>query len=95
MLKVHEIELDNDNGEWLSLKFEGSSKKDFLLAQDIFRALVSREFNNESCFGLDDYLEPIIAFKYPENSPITLLYERIYMLRGKYSMSDSNPQKKD
>lgn len=88
MLKVIEIKRDNRNYR-LVLTIRGSEAEDFLLAQKIFRALISHNFNVESGFGYDEQLQEIPVFKYPKNKDITLLYEN-----GRYGATWIKPIKK-
>lgn len=88
MLKVIEIKRDDRNYR-LALTIRGSEAEDFLLAQEIFRALISCNFNVESGFGYNEKLEEIPVFKYPKSKDITLLYED-----GRYGATWLKPIKK-
>lgn len=74
MLKVIDINHDDVNHR-LAVTFRGTENKDFFLAQEIFRALISTNFCVESGFGYNDNLQEILVFKYPKSKDITLLYE--------------------
>jgi hypothetical protein len=85
MLKVIKVSKNSANNR-LAMTIRGTEAEDFLLAQEIFRALVSYNFCVESEFGYDENLQEILVFKYPKSKDITLLYEApIGQGNGRYS----------
>ena len=53
------------------LDFKASSEKDFFMAQEIFRAILTTN-SIESSFGYDKNYNDIFVFEYPQNKRITL-----------------------
>lgn len=76
MLKIKEITVSYKNRPpdigSIEIECEGETSKDFIIAQEIMRALVSQHFCRETSFGLNEKLDDFCVFSYPYNREITL-----------------------
>jgi hypothetical protein len=90
MLKVINIHR-NDINNRLAMTIRGTENEDFLLAQEVFRALISCHFCVESSFGYDQNMNEVLVFKYPKNRDVTILYDSS---AGRYGATWLKPIKK-
>lgn len=84
MLQIKGIKINDGvvscDGENIQFSFMGEDRKDFHLMQDIIRKFVTEHFGKKCTFGYilngrDQIISIRSFFKYPQNTPITIVVE--------------------